>query len=291
MFISLHNKTTAANLSRLGYRVIKPNESGAGQMYQSYCIQWMRWIVLNNPELNNYGPVYFLHCASCQEHQTAGGYSIQPVVRVGSQAISINVNEYVFLPVIMAAADPIDTPGIPDDPMALLNYVRMDLQGGDNPPLSEQVKIARVTGGPRNNLVEDADLSHYLVISDVFRLDVPSAQLGASLLRTCFDLPINTEGVRDCVVGGWWILIQFTTPGTYYIHSYAKGRGQYRAAMFYQIDVLGDSTRTISTTPRKPPKDWSKSAVLTLAKNKKETEEISEDQYKAIKSIFDVDTT
>jgi hypothetical protein len=228
-----------------GVRVITPGEPGHGQYYPSYCQQWMEWLVSNNPESNNYGPVFFLHCVSpCQY------YGAQTVVRIGPQAISINAGSYVFLPIITAAAETIDS-GVQDNPSALLNYVRMDLEAGDNPPHPDQAGIIDATNIDQNdqNTFEPIvdDLDPYLVVTDVFPLDVPPAQSGSRLLRTCFDIPIDTPGVRNCRVGGYWILMCFSEPGRkYYIRSFARGRPPYQSGMLYEINV-SESKRTRKT--------------------------------------------
>jgi hypothetical protein len=265
-----------------GYKVLEINQPGAGQYYPSYCEQWMTWIVSNNPEINNYGPVHFLHGMSCQETAQGGGYGVQPVVRIGGQAITIKPGEYVFLPIINSAAETIDS-GVPDNPAALLNYVRADLEEGDNPLDNKQVIIARdpdPADHKASALKDEIGKKAVQVLSNVFPLYVPPAQQGASLLRTCFDTPINTEGVRNCVVGGWWMLIKFTGTGnTYYIRSFAKGRGHYQAAMFYQINVSNQANPARTGVP---PPDWSKSMIESLIKKKKDDGVIDNVQYDSI---------
>ena len=225
-----------------GVQIIEPGEPGHGQYYPSYCQQWMEWLVSNNPESNNYGPVFFLHCVSpCQQENS--GYGTQPIVRIGTQALSINVGEYVFLPIVTAAAETVDS-GVSDNPTALLNYVRMDLEAGDNPPHRSQATIVDATNVDQNDQIAmepivRGDLDKHLVVTDVFPLDVPTAQPGSRLLRNCFDIPINTAGVRNCRVGGYWILMRFNEPGRkYYIRSFARGRPPYQSGMLYEINVL-----------------------------------------------------
>jgi hypothetical protein len=99
----------------------------------------------------------------------------------------------------MAAAETVDN-GVPDNPTALLNYVRMDLDAGDNPPDIDQATIVDATNtekpGKPEPIVREG-LHRYLVITDVFSLDVPPAQPGSKLLRTCFDVPINVTGIEN----------------------------------------------------------------------------------------------
>ena len=202
-------------------------------------------------------------------------YGIQPVVRIGMQAISINPGNYVFLPIITSAAETIDN-GVPDNPTTLLNYVRMDLEAGDNPPDPDQATIIDATNfSPKEQMnthmepiVKEFD--RFLVITDVFPLDVPPAQPGSRLLRTCFDVPINTVGVRNCRVGGYWILMRFTEPEKkYYIRSSSRGRGSYQAGMLYEIDVSGfkkDDSRNVKRDGRGRTNDQIKMIVKQLRK-------------------------
>ena len=261
-----------------GVKVIDPGEPGHGQYYPSYCQQWLEWLVSNNPESNNYGPVYFVHCVSpCLHENSSHGnssYGTQPVVRIGMQAISINAGNYVFLPIITSAAETIDN-GVPDNPTTLLNYVRMELEAGDNPPDPDQATIVDATNFNSNKdrmePIVTGNLDRYLVITDVFPLDVPPAQPGSRLLRTCFDVPINTVGVRNCRVGGYWILMRFTEPEKkYYICSSSKGRGSYQTGMLYEIDVSGfkkDELRKVKKDGRGRTNDQIKMIVKQLRKD------------------------
>ena len=223
------------------YRVVPVGEPANGRFYQSYCAEWLTWLVSNNPEATNYGPVYFLHCLNYQGIQDADNYANQPVIRIGSQALNIRPGEFVFFPVITSFAEPIDT-GVQDDPVSLLNYVRTYMEGGGKPLEPNQATIIDATDpdkiDPAKPIV--ADLASHQVITDVFPLHVPPVQPGGRLLRTSIDIPIITEGVRNCRIGGWFLLIQFiATDKKYYIHTFARGRGQYLAGMFHEINVVG----------------------------------------------------
>jgi hypothetical protein len=263
-----------------GLEIVEPGDLGHGQYYPSYCQEWMEWLVSNNPESNNDGPIYFLHCVSPQENSRYGNstYNTEPVVRIGIQSISINPGNYVFLPIITAAAETIDT-GVPDTPAALLNYVRTDLEGGDSPPDRTQATIVDATNiDPAKNdkipmvpIIDDG-LDRFLVITNVFPLDVPPAQPGARLLRNSFDIPINTPGVRNCRVGGYWILMRFNNAGKrYFISSFAKGRSQYRAGMLYEIEV------STFEKPRRTNDQIMKDNKMTNHQIKRVVEKLSED--------------
>ncbi len=274
-------------------KVIDPGEPGHGQYYPSYCQQWMEWLVSNNPESNNYGPVYFLHCVSpCQQENSSQGnssYGTQPIVRIGTQAISISAGNYVFLPIITSSAETIDN-GVPDDPTTLLNYVRTDLESGDNPPDPDQAIILDATKFDPKNVHKEPivrALDRFLVITDVFPLDVPQAQPGSRLLRTCFDVPINTVGVRNCRVGGYWILMQFTEPEKkYYICSSSRGRGSYHSGMLYEIDVSGfkkdEQRKRTNDQQRKRTNDQIKKIVKQLRKD----EQIAESDEEIIEHVL-----
>jgi hypothetical protein len=272
--------------------VIKPSEPGNGLYYPSYCRQWMEWIVSNNPEVNNYGPVYFLHCVSnCNQENGGndnGSYAMQPVVRIGRQSITISAGNYVFLPVIMAAAETVDN-GVADNPTALLNYVRMDLDAGDNPPDIDQATIIDATNaekpGEPEPIVREG-LHRYLVITDVFSLDVPPAQPGSRLLRTCFDVPINTVGERNCRVGGYWILMQFNEPQKrYFIHSSSKGRGSYESGMLYEINVTGIENEKLMLA-KKVARVGTGNPIKKIVNKLKEDEEISPNDNTIIEELL-----
>ena len=287
-----------------GLQVIGPGEPGHGQYYPSYCRQWIEWLVSNNPESNNYGPVFFLHCVPpCQQEnssQIVSSYGTRPIVRIGTQAISIKAGNYVFLPIITSAAETIDN-GVPDNPATLLNYVRADLEAGDNPPAPNQATIVDATDidpdtpNPKTRMVPivPGQLDRHCIITDVFPLDVPPAQPGSKLLRTCFDVPINTVGVRNCCLGGYWILMQFTIPGKkYYICSFSRGRGSYQSGMFYEIDVSGFNEQDIKQVKRikdgrvRTNDEINRIEINRIVKQLVEDEQIDKNDEKIIKHVL-----
>ena len=67
-----------------GVEVIDSIRLVNGQSYQSYCQQWMNWVVGINPETNNYGTVCFLHGVAPREKQDDENYSNKPVIRIES---------------------------------------------------------------------------------------------------------------------------------------------------------------------------------------------------------------
>jgi hypothetical protein len=265
-----------------GIEVIDVSKLVNGQSYQSYCEKWMQWFVSNNAESRNYGSVYYLHGLAPTDQEDPGNYTNIPVTRIGSQAMNISEGEYIFLPVLNAFSETIDT-GVPDDPNSLLNYVKMELAG--TCPHHEQATITNGAAGNTENLVED--LSKYLVITDVFSLYVPPIQQGAKQLRTSIDIPIVTEGYRNCIMGGWILIIKFTQAGKYYIHTYANGRGQYRTGMLYEINVSGGGPAVpLNKQPVARQADWTKSAILDLAQKKRGTDEIGDADLNAIRQAL-----
>ena len=274
-------------LSENDYRVVPLGEPANGRFYQSYCAEWLTWLVSNNPEATNYGPVYFLHCLNYRENQDADNYANQPVVRIGSQALNIRPGEFIFLPVITSFAEPIDS-GVQDDSISLLNYVRTYMEAGDKPLHPSQATIINATNpdkiGPAKPIVEN--LASYQVITDVFPLYVPPVQPGARLLRTSIDVPIITEGVRNARIGGWFLLIKFIVPDKkYYIHTFARGRGQYLAGMFHEINVVG-SVPEYMVAPKMPPIDWSASIIKNALKAKKDVGEIDNERFNHLSSVL-----
>jgi hypothetical protein len=266
-----------------GVEVIEPPNLVNGHSYQAYCRRWMAWAVSNNPESINYDDVFFLHGLAPRDEQGPGSYTNKPVIRIGSQAININKGGYIFLPVLNAFSEPIDT-GVPDDPESLLNYVKADLDG--TCPNASQVTITDARTSKTEQLVDD--LSRYLVITDVFPLYVPALQEGARPLRTLFDVPLTTEGIRNCVEGGYHLLIKFNRVDSYYIHTYAKGRGQYQTGTFYEINVL-EAPFTFNVAPAEPQVgDWTRSSIMNLATEKERIQELDAQRLKAIKSALHI---
>lgn len=270
-----------------GYWVIPVEEPANGRFYQSYCAEWLTWLVSNNPEATNYGPVYFLHCLNYQGEQDTNNYANQPLIRIGSQALNIRPGEFIFFPVITSFAETVDS-GVQDDPTSLLNYVRTYMEAGDKPLHESQATIIDATDSSNPGLAEPIvnNLASHQVITDVFPLYVPPVQPGARLLRTSIDVPIITEGVRNARIGGWFLLIQFYVPDRkYYIHTFARGRGQYLAGMFHEINVVG-SVPEYMMAPKKPQVDWSASIIKNALKAKKDIGEIDNERFTLLSSIL-----
>jgi hypothetical protein len=233
---------------------------------------WVSWLVSANPESNTayaFPDVHFLHCVSCLSDSEISGYGIQPIVRVAARSITANVNDYIFVPILNAIAEPFDN-SVQDNPSALLGLVTGDLLGGDNPLSRNQ---ATINGNPIT-----PNLTQFRFMSDVFPLTVPPVQEGTPLLRICLEPPIITEGTRNCIVGGWFVMLQILQAGIYYIRTFARGKGQYKSSSFYQIDVVDRFPQLFPRAPREiDAQDWSRPIIRGILRGKRENGEIDQE--------------
>jgi hypothetical protein len=138
------------------------------------------------------------------------------------------------------------------------------------------------------------DFDPYLLISDVFSIDVPGLQYGTRPIRTCFDVPMTTEGARNCRVGGWWIMIRFNKPGKkFLIKTYCRGAGQYQASMLWQINVSSQISKISppasilsSSKAQAKREDWSRGPIVDYIKKLSSTGQINKKYGKFAETIL-----
>ena len=179
------------------HEVILPAEcyNKIGRTYQDLMESYAQWLVSDNPDDHNNGDVVFLRGIDFPDIPEKLGYSGQPIMKVGTRALNISDDQYLFRPIICTIANDID-----DGKKSVQDRyfsVWQDTIHGDNPPGLNQLLI----DGKRLD-VRAEDLSDFLTYSRDFTLQVPNVPYGRSL-KDYLDTPISPGRSQVC---DWWIL-------------------------------------------------------------------------------------
>jgi hypothetical protein len=160
-------------------------------------------------------------------------YQNEPNVRVGRDKLQICINQALFVPLIVSYAEA-SKPYI--DFGMMQDYTGLTIDYGDNPPEVNQLTI----DGSPITLPRGREMHDFRIASPVFTAVVPEADYGRSIKDFLeMDLP---SGHYPTIVDGYFVLIQFTQPGTYIVSSYASAPretrgGSYFSELLYQVQV------------------------------------------------------
>jgi len=221
----------------VNYEVVRPEESQSrtGRTYQDLIEMWAQWLVSDTPDAHNYGDVVFLRGLDFPESPEKIGYSGRPATMVGTRALNISDNQFLFLGVICTLVNEIDDHAKTTQERSFIIW--RDTMQGDNPPTAAQILI---DGAPLDTGRQEGDLRAFLTWSSDFVLHVPDVPYGRSL-KDYLDIPITATGDIPAMTGGYCILFKFTNPGPHSLVFHARGVlesiGQYFAAGTYTINV------------------------------------------------------
>lgn len=237
----------------MSYETLDPTKVHFGKTYSSLIEEWFNWFVTTDADKRISGQVVFLRSlgipledngSGSQKDQSVSStyledpyfarqYKNDPNVRVGRDKLQICINQAVFVPIIMAYAEA-SKPYI--DYGYMQEYNGLTIDHGSNPPEVSQLTI----NGQPIALPRGREMRDFRIATPVFTAVVPEADYGRSAKDFLqMELP---SGHYPTIVEGYFILIKFTAPGTYYVYSYASsGReiqgGTYFSEFLYEIQV------------------------------------------------------
>lgn len=257
------------------HSVIPPDSIYLGKTYGEWVSDFVNWLFSIDADNHNNGQVVFLKgISSTTPPDYAAG--LEPNIMVGKDRLKIFDDQAIFLPCIMAywaATDPGETE------VSLRERVKLDIDGGDNPPTNNQVTI---DGQPI-----DAEMNNHLIHSPQFTLFAPDSEYGKSL-KDYVEYPIPA-GVFQSVASGYFFLVKLTK-GSHIIHSYARGRttekGTYWVELLYEVNVKNALERgqpsKSGLIPEKKTID-----LLTKLQSLQKENEIDDTEYERLKNIVD----
>lgn len=238
------------------YEVLDPAKVHFGKTYSSFVEEWFNWFVTADADKRVSGQVVFTRSAGLPysiTKQDGSGfqrdlsisntyaadenyprpYQNDPNVRVGRDKLQICINQALFVPIIVGyseASKPYIDYGMMQD------YTGLIIDYGDNPPQDKQLTI---DGNPVT-LPRGREMSDFRIATSVFTAVVPEADYGRSV-KDFLELELPS-GHYPTIVDGYFVLIQFTEPGTYIVYSYASAPreargGSYFSEQLYQVQV------------------------------------------------------
>jgi hypothetical protein len=235
------------------FEVFDPEQIYQGKTYSDLVSDWFNWFLTTEPDKHCLGPVVFLRsvkfpATNAKSVDIGTGsdpnvstnlamdpnyyreYDNTPNLRVGKEKLQIYLDQSLFIPVITAyseASRPYVDWGLMQD------FTGLTIDAGDDPPEVNQLTI---NGQP---VIREGQMHRHRIVTPVFTVVVPDAEYGRSL-KDSLETSL-APGHYPVIVEGYFALIRFTEPGTYYIWSWASaGRemsGTYFSESLYEVNV------------------------------------------------------
>jgi hypothetical protein len=236
------------------YEVVEAHGTYAGKTYSEWISDWYNWFLSKDPDEHNNGPVFFLKSypsprilkTKVEGNESSDGsykstFLNYPNLVVGNDSPEIFDDQAILAPVMGANMDA-DDPSITEEYMR--NWVRNQIDNGDNPPKSYQLTIND------QPVFDDVDeLLKYRVETPLFQLMVPEAEFGSSL-KDFMEIPYK-PGAYNSIADGYFVLLKGLAVKEYTIHSYSQGsnyggKQRYFSEYLYHIKVVSRNGRTSS---------------------------------------------
>jgi hypothetical protein len=291
---------------------VNPRRLYLGRSYSDWTSDWLNWFLSANADKRNLGPVVFLRShglpnsitgayisdvpgqgsatgtntstdgtSTDQDYPTT--YVNDPNIRIGSDRLQIFDDQAVFFPIInafkFASVQPYrDWGNLQDD-------IGLTIDHGDNPPDPDQLTINK----DKIELPPGLGLKHFRIATPIFTAVVPEAPFGTSMKDFLEEGPM-APGNYPAMVDGYFVMLKFNAPNTYWIHCWASAgrevRGPYFSELLYEIEVRkrnkSDPHRRITT--RRPARN--EGVINRIINQKKKVGELSEPQVNYVNSIF-----
>lgn len=280
--------------SNRGYTVVPANELYRGKSYAEWISDWYNWFVSEEPDDHNRGPVVFLKSYPSPRKLKAKAEDKEPMdssykstfinypnLAVGNDSIEIFDDQAILAPVMGANMDAEDSATTEE---YMRNWVRNQIDNGDNPPKSYQLTI---NGQP---VFDDEDALHaYRVETPLFQLMIPDTEFGASL-KDFMEIPYK-PGIYNSVADGYFVLLKDLKKTAYVIHCYSQGsnyggKQRYYSEYIYHIKILNREGRTSSPSMGFIP-DRFTNLLKEELKEKLHNNEIEKSEYDSLKKLID----
>jgi hypothetical protein len=211
------------------WEIISPHRNYLGLSYGEWVRNWMNWLLRENPDDHNNGPVVYIR--GVDFNKSSGGYN--SFIRIGKDRLTMSMDQAALFAVILCFADARHHPELSDRDDRLSKIFHLIING-DHPPESRQFMV--------NDSQFPIGLDDFLVVSPEFKLHVPppSSSYG-STLGPFLDVPMIYEGDWDCNVTGYFVLMKPKKPGRYTIASNATAEDGWHTETFVEIEVADQS--------------------------------------------------
>jgi hypothetical protein len=294
------------------YDVVNPHNLYLGKSYSDWAADWFNWNLSAHADKRNSGPVVFLRSQGLPNSRTGilpdeptgitatgtdtlpeghGLYSDypwiyvnDPNIRISNDRLQIYEDQAVFFPMLTAYQFASIVPY--RDWGYLQDYTGSIIDNGDNPPERKQLSINNID----IDLPRGLEMNEFRVATPIFTAVVPEAPYGTSIKDFLDDGPI-APGTYPALVDGYWFMLKFKEPNTYYVHSWASAgrepKGPYFSELLYEIEVLKRAEREPHgrITSRRPARN--EGVINRILTEKKKIGELTEADVNRIKLIPD----
>ena len=242
--------------SNLPYEVINPHLTHRGKSYSEWVSDWFNWFISADADIRNTGPVVFLRSMGLPKEgdlleSGTGRTSVDNSTvsnldpnypkkyfsganfRIGGDRLQITVDQAVLVPVIMAY----EFGGPPyKDWGYLQDFTGLTIDHGDDPPDNHQLTI------DYEDIVfpDGIGMEDFRIATPIFTAIIPEVEYGRSV-KDFLQIPA-TSGSYPVMVEGYFVMLKFRSPNSYWIHSWAsaprEATGPYFSELIYEIQVF-----------------------------------------------------
>lgn len=180
------------------YSAYPTDQTPMGLSYSDLAISWFRWLVSEDPDKNNDGPVYYLRGMDFAP-PGADVDHYYSFVRLGKNKLKVPAKRPIFWPIIFYYLSELHYPNLTEQQMYRL--LRKWMEAGDNPPSADQ---ATIDGNRIQNFPGT------LIVTPIFELNIPDADATykKTLAPLFTDEPFKVPGTYKCIAGGYFVLLK-----------------------------------------------------------------------------------
>jgi hypothetical protein len=218
---------------------LKPNELYKGRNYSEWIEEWSNWLVSSSVDYNADGTMLFLRGNLEYESDQSGNRFVKPgklLDRTGSLGVTISNDTAVFIPIMTAMFslnDPHESLQMLDE-QGLRYAVRRDISEGGNLWLRY-----KESNDKYQSVVPSLNIFYFE--TSIFTLRVSNENPLLSKFESAFD-----PGEYQTVQGGYFVILDNLTSGTYRLHFGGIGRGYYYTDAVYDINVQSSKRRDLT---------------------------------------------
>jgi hypothetical protein len=213
-------------------QILESNDIYHGRSFGDWIGEWWNWLISDDPEYSQIGPIYFLRPGLPREKGTLNFKTVYS--KIGTDAVTVYADQAILFPVINSMIDERHFPYL--DSQAKRRYqVRNDTSYSPKLAL-DACKIEKKPIFDNRNGKSWDDLR---VESPDFQLHIPNVEYGKSF-KDLLDYPLEYAGDYPAVTDGYWVFIKNLpeSDDNYTIEWQAKGLDGYSVSAVYEIRVL-----------------------------------------------------
>lgn len=211
--------------------VLESSDIYRGRSVGDWLGEWWNWLISDDPEYSQIGPVYFLRPGLPRETGTLNFRT--SIDRTKDKKVIVYSDQAILFPVLNSMIDARHFTYL--DTQAKRRYqVRNDAYYSPKLPLDACTIDFKPILDSKNGKTWD-DLS---MESPDFKLHIPDVDPGKSF-RFLLDYPLEYSGDYDAVTTGFWVFIKnLPSDSDYHIEWHANGLDGYSVSAIYDIKTL-----------------------------------------------------